>query len=320
VSKVHVARPLIAAAALLCAVLVPFAYPHAEYALDVLFLIFLYGAMSAAWNIIGGFAGQISFGHAAFLGVGAYATMILWSGGWSPWATVPIAGGLAAIYSIVVGVPSFRLRGPYFSIATIGIGEATRLVALNWSKLTGGASGLTMAAGPPPQVQYLSALALCAAAFGISWWIVRSRFGFALAAIKQDTDAAQTLGVDTTLFKTLALALSAALVGIAGSIYAMHYLYVSPDSVFGFSTAIALVIMPIIGGVGTVWGPLIGAIVYTFIREQFAVKLANADLLAFGLLLVAIVLFEPKGIVGAWESIVARRGIRKRAAGATAGG
>ena len=309
-----------AAAALLVAVAIPFAFPHAEYALDVLFLIFLYGAMSAAWNIVGGFAGQISFGHAAFLGVGAYATMILWGEGWSPWATLPIAAGLAALFSIMVGVPSFRLRGPYFSIATIGIGEATRLVALNWSKLTGGASGLTMAEGPSPQVQYLSALAICALAFGISWWIVRSRFGFALAAIKQDTDAAQTLGVDTTLYKTLALALSAALVGIAGSIYAMHYLFVSPDSVFGFSTAIALVIMPIIGGVGTVWGPLIGAVVYTFIREQFAVKLANADLLAFGLLLVAIVLFEPKGILGAWQSIMHRRAIRRRAASATARG
>jgi branched-chain amino acid transport system permease protein len=305
----------VAAVALLAAVAVPFVFPHAEYALDVLFLIFLYGAMSAAWNIVGGFAGQISFGHAAFLGVGAYATMILWGAGWSPWATLPVAAGLSALYSVVVGVPSFRLRGPYFSIATIGIGEATRLIALNWSKLTGGASGLTMAEGPTPQVQYLSALALCAAAFGICWWIVRSRFGFALAAIKQDTDAAQTLGVDTTLFKTLALALSAALVGVAGSIYAMHYLFVSPDSVFGFSTAIALVIMPIIGGIGTVWGPLVGAAIYTFIREEFAARLANADLLAFGLLLVAIVLFEPKGIVGAWTAIVARLHPRRTTTG-----
>jgi branched-chain amino acid transport system permease protein len=233
---------------------------------------------------------------------------------------LPVAAALAALYSVIIGVPSFRLRGPYFSIATIGIGEATRLIALNWSKLTGGASGLTGAAGPTPQVQYLAALTLCAAAFGISWWIVRSRFGFALASIKQDTDAAQTLGVDTTLYKTLALVLSAALVGLAGSIYAMHYLFVSPDSVFGFSTSIALVIMPIIGGVGTVWGPLIGAVVYTFVREQFAVKLPNADLLAFGLLLIAIVLFEPKGIVGAWDAFVRRTATRRRAASATVDG
>jgi branched-chain amino acid transport system permease protein len=320
VSKQTLVSQLIGAAVLLSAIILPFAAPHAEYALDVLFLIFLYGAMSSAWNIIGGFAGQISFGHAAFLGVGAYTTMILWGAGWSPWATLPIAGGLAALFSIIVGVPSFRLRGPYFSIATIGIGEATRLIALNWSKLTGGASGLTMAEGPSPEVQYLSALALCVAAFAVSWWIVRSRFGFALAAIKQDTDAAQTLGVPTTLVKTQALAISAALVGIAGSVYAMHYLYVSPDSVFGFSTAIALVIMPIIGGVGTVWGPLIGAVVYTFIREEFAARLASADLLAFGLLLIAIVLFEPKGIVGAWQALAKRRAAGRRAAGAHADG
>ena len=318
-SKAGLTGPLVAAAALIAAVAVPFVF-RSEYVLDVLFLIFLYGAMSAAWNIVGGFAGQISFGHAAFLGVGAYTTMILWGEGWSIWATLPIAAALAALFSIIVGVPSFRLRGPYFSIATIGIGEAMRLIALNWSKLTGGASGLTAGAGPTPQIQYLTALALCAVAFGVSWWIVRSRFGFALAAIKQDTDAAQTLGVDTTLYKTLALALSAMLVGVAGSIYAMHYLFISPDSVFGFSTAIALVIMPIIGGVGTVWGPLIGAVIYTFVREQFAVKLANADLLAFGLLLIAIVLFEPKGIVGAWESMMRRRAARKALVGAAASG
>ena len=300
------------AAALVAAVAVPFVAGQSEYVLDVLFLIFLYGAMATAWNLLGGFAGQVSFGHAAFLGIGAYTTAILTQIGVSLWLAVPAASLLAGLYSLVIGIPAFRLRGPYFSIATIGIGEATRLVALNWTSLTGGASGLTLSAAPPLTLQYFAALALCALTVALAAWIKRSRFGFALAAVRQDPDAAETLGVATTLVKTQALFLSACILGVAGSVYALHYLFISPDSVFGFSTSIGLVIMPIVGGLGTVTGPLIGAVVYTFIREQLAATLANADLLAFGLLLIAIVVFEPRGILGIVDRM--RRAARAKAA------
>ncbi|BDE04794.1 branched-chain amino acid ABC transporter permease [Vulcanimicrobium alpinum] len=300
------------AVALAAAVAVPFVAGQSEYVLDVLFLIFLYGAMATAWNLLGGFAGQVSFGHAAFLGIGAYTTAILTQIGVSLWLAVPAASLLAGLYSLVIGIPAFRLRGPYFSIATIGIGEATRLVALNWTSLTGGASGLTLSAAPPLTLQYFAALALCALTVALAAWIKRSRFGFALAAVRQDPDAAETLGVATTLVKTQALFLSACIIGVAGSVYALHYLFISPDSVFGFSTSIGLVIMPIVGGLGTVTGPLIGAVVYTFIREQLAATLANADLLAFGLLLIAIVVFEPRGILGIVDRV--RRAARAKAA------
>ncbi len=287
---------------------VPFVAPRSEYAIEVLFLIFLYGAMATAWNLLGGFAGQVSFGHAAFLGIGAYATTIMIANGVSLWVAVPVSALLAGLYSLVIGIPAFRLRGPYFSIATIGIGEATRLIALNWTSLTGGASGLTLAGAPPLVQQYFAALALLVAAVGLAAWIRSSRFGYALAAVRQDTDAAETLGVATTVTKTQALFLSACILGVAGSVYALHYLFISPDSVFGFSTSISLVIMPIIGGLGTVTGPLIGAVVYTFIREQFAATLANVDLLAFGVLLIAIVVFEPRGILGIADRV---RGMRR---------
>jgi branched-chain amino acid transport system permease protein len=299
-----VGKPLAYAAIALAALTaVPFVATGSEYTLDVLFLIFLYGAMATAWNLLGGFAGQVSFGHAAFLGIGAYATAILTGAGVSLWVAVPVSALLAGVYSLVIGIPAFRLRGPYFSIATIGIGEATRLIALNWTSLTGGASGLTLAGAPPLILQYYAALALLVASVGLAAWIRNSRFGYALAAVRQDTDAAETLGVATTLAKTQALFLSACILGVAGSVYALHYLFISPDSVFGFSTSIAFVIMPIIGGLGTVTGPLIGAVVYTFIREQLAATLANADLLAFGVLLIAIVVFEPRGILGIADRI-----------------
>src|SRR5665213_2997075 len=181
----------------------------------------------------------------------------------------------------------------------------------------GGASGLTLAGAPPMLQQYFAALALLVAAVGVAAWIRVSRFGYALAAVRQDPDAAETLGVATTVVKSQALFLSACILGVAGSIYALHYLFISPDSVFGFSTAVSFVIMPIIGGLGTVTGPLIGAVVYTFIREQLAATLANADLLAFGVLLIAIVVFEPRGILGIADRI---RALRKRPAVTVADG
>ena len=300
-------KGLLAGALLVAALAVPLVAPNAEYAIDVLFLIFLYGALSAGWNIIGGFAGQVSFGHAAFLGIGAYTTAILVQ------QNVPVAlafcasGLLAAVYSLLIGLPCFRLSGPYFSIATIGIGEATRLIALNWTSLTGGASGVTLPGAPPIVPQYYAALGLVVAATLITIWIQRSRLGYALAAVRADADAAQTLGVNTTIAKTQALFISALIVGCAGSIYALHYLFISPESVFGFSTSIALVIMPIIGGIGTVSGPLIGAVIYTFIREQLEANFQNLDLLAFGLLLIAIVLFEPRGLLGAYHRLTHRK-------------
>ena len=291
------------------ALAVPFVFPGAEYLREVLFLIFLYGAMATGWNILGGFTGQVSFGHAAFLGIGAYTTTILTDAGWSVWATLPVAGTLAAIFSLLIGPPAFRLRGPYFAIATIGIGEATRLIALNWSSLTGGASGLTLTGVASPLAQYYAALVLCAGAVAIASWIKRSRFGYALAAVRADPDAAETLGVNTTVAKTQALFISAFVLGSAGSVYAMHNLFISPDSTFGFSTSISFVIMPIIGGIGTIAGPLLGAAIFTGLREQLEANplLAqyNLDLLVFGVLLCAIVLFEPQGLLGMFDRLTA---------------
>ncbi|GAC1537554.1 MAG: branched-chain amino acid ABC transporter permease [Candidatus Velthaea sp.] len=301
------AKAVISALLLAAAIAVPFVAPGAEYVIDVLFLIFLYGAMSAGWNIIGGFAGQVSFGHAAFLGIGAYTTAILTQHGVPIALAFVVSGCLAALYSLLIGLPCFRLTGPYFSIATIGIGEATRLIALNWTSLTGGASGVTLPGAPPIVPQYFAALALLTIVTLVTIWIQRSRLGYALSAVRSDPDAAQTLGVNTTIAKTQALFISALILGCAGSIYALHYLFISPDSVFGFTTSIALVIMPIIGGIGTVTGPLIGAVIYTFIREQLEANFQNLDLLAFGLLLMAIVLFEPKGLLGAYNRLANRK-------------
>ena len=280
-----------------------------SYLLRLAFVTLLYVGLASAWNLIGGYAGQVSFGHAAFFGMGAYVTGLLWI----RWGVPPLLGAVASgtaagLYALVIG-PTLRLRGPYFSIATLGVGEATRLLALYWNDLTGGASGLSMPqseslSGTP---SYFVALVFAVVVVLVSAWVRSSRMGLALQAIRMDEDAAQTLGVDATRYKVLALLLSAFIVGVGGSLYTPFMLYIQPDLVFGFSISIAMVLMPIIGGVGTLWGPVFGAVVFVMIREQLEASFQGLHLLAYGLLVIVVILFEPAGISG-----LARRARRWR--------
>ena len=314
-----------------------------NYLQTLSFWTLLYISMSASWNILGGFAGQTSFGHSAFFGLGAYVTAILWLRGVPPLLTMPIAGLVATVYSVLIGYPTLRLRGPYFAIATIGVGEATRILMLNIDDLlkgsplsfllskagvfTGGASGLPLPT--PPNIRayalsfYYGILVLTVVVLFVTVWVRSSKFGLGLFSINMDPDAAETLGVNTARYKILALMLSAFLVGICGSVYAQYIFYIDPQTVFGFSTSISLVLMPTIGGIGTIWGPVLGAIVYTVIQDRLStarlmfagqtIDLVRFNLLLYGGLLVLIILFEPKGIVGLIERIArAIRGLVER--------
>ncbi|HEY7060436.1 MAG TPA: branched-chain amino acid ABC transporter permease [Chloroflexota bacterium] len=289
------------------------------YVVLVLMTTTIYVAMSIGWNIIGGFAGQVSFGHAAFYGIGAYTTTLLLlrlkdaTGLDVPPAvlmvlSLPLAGLLAAVFAVLIGIPTLRLRGPFFSIATIGVGEAVRLVALYAEPLTGGGFGLSLpiSFGELRLVSYYVAAVWMALSILGAWWVERSKFGLGLAAIRLDEDAAQTLGVDTPRYKVLALALSAFVVGVAGGIYATTQFYLAPDSVFAFSLSITMILMPIVGGVGTLWGPVLGAVVYVLLREQVIAYRPNDHLFIFGFLLIFIMLFEPGGIVGAARRVARR--------------
>ncbi len=319
-------RLWLALVALLVVASVPFtARPYQSLTLSTLLFI----TLSVAWNVIGGYAGQISFGHAAFFGLGAYTTAILAVGKLSGvqlpvLLTIPIAGIVAAVYAALIGYATLRLRGPYFSIATIGVGEATRLLMLNTPDLTGGASGLTL---PPPvnfqaygQQIYYVVLAWTVVMMLISLWIKNSRFGLGLLAVNMDTDAAETLGVDTARAKILAFMISAFLVGVSGSLYAQIIFFIDPNAVFGFNNSIAMVLMATIGGIGTLWGPVLGAIVYYVVDNRLStteldvlgqkIALTNFTLLLYGTLLIAIILAEPRGLVGIGERIF-RRFIRR---------
>lgn len=295
--------------ALLVAFLVgaPAAGLFSRYALSVLWYIGFFVTLASAWNILGGFAGQVSFGYSAFLGIGAYTTGLLWArAGWSPYLTIPVGVLVAMLFSVLIGLPTFRLRGPFFAIATIGIGEALRVLMLGM-EWTGGSSGLRMPSGGyDPLLYYYLALGLAMVTVASAYAIRFARFGLALRSIRQDEDAAEALGINTTWYKLVAHALSAGLVAIAGSLYTMQISYINPGAVFSFQMGLALVLMPTMGGIGTVVGPVLGGVMYGYVEKQLLGNSALRDwaLFIYGGLLILIMLFEPGGLLGAWRRVV----------------
>ena len=260
--------------------------------------------LASAWNILGGFAGQVSLGYSAFLGIGAYTTVLLALRGVDPFLSLPLGAVIAAAFSVVIGLPAFRLRGPYFTIATIGVAEAIRVCASS-VQFTGGSSGLRMPAGSFDfNKNYFAMIVLAIVTVAVAAYVKRSAFGRALAAIKQDIDAAEAVGVHSTRFKLAAHAISAALVALAGSLYAINFQYIAPSSVFDFRLSLSIVLMPIIGGVGTVAGPIFGALIFSTLQIKLLSMPALRDsfLFIYGGLLIVVMLFEPQGLVG-----VARR-------------
>ena len=302
--------------------LVPFLAPGNITLLNLGFLTFLYVAQGVAWNILGGFAGYVSFGYAAFYGLGAYTTALLWLAGWPPLLTYPAAGLAAAAFSLIVGVPTLRLTGPYFSIATIGVGEAMRILMLNLDRITGGASGLNLPTAVPSKAWfYLWALVIAAAAFAVAAVVRGSPFGLGLQALRMDLEAAEGLGVRTALFKNLAHTLSAFIVGACGGLYATYLQFVHPDTVFSFTQSISLVLITLIGGIGTLWGPVLGAAVFYAVQDYLQTSYPTFHLLVYGVLLILILLFEPRGLVGLagrlWRPLAAA--VSRGQAGAGAG-
>jgi branched-chain amino acid transport system permease protein len=253
-------------------------------------------------------AGQVSFGFAVFYGLGAYTTGLLMHAGLNPYLSFVAGGVVAAVASVLIGLPTFRLRGPYFVIATIGVTEAVRVV-MNNIDITGGSSGYRILEEKPfnPLEHYYTAITAVALAVAISIVIARSRFGLALRAIKQDEDAAADLGVNPYFTKLKVHAIAAALVGIAGGIYARRAAFFYPGDVFAFQTSISILLMPVIGGIGTVWGAVLGGSIFGIVEEELVVNFPNFHLLLYGSLLILIILFEPDGLMGLLRRVFRRR-------------
>jgi branched-chain amino acid transport system permease protein len=282
----------------LALLLLPLSDPSAN-TVRLLFTTAVWIIAGIAWNLVGGLAGQVSFGFAVFYGLGAYVTALMINGGRSPYFAFLGGIAIAVLASFFVGMPTFRLRGPYFAIATIGVGEATRVI-MNNLDITGGASGYRILEKRAfSQIEhYYCAIVLMAVALAISSLIVHSKFGLALRAIKQDEDAAAALGVNPYLSKLWIHAVAAGMTGLAGGLYARYHAFIYPGDVFAFQTSIYILLIPVIGGIGTVWGPVLGGIIFGIVEEELVVHFPNIHLLLYGSVLILIVLLEPDGLIG----------------------
>ena len=273
-------------------------------------VVLLYAMLAQAWNILGGYTGQVSLGHVVFFGIGAYtSTLLHLKLGLTPWIGM-IAGGVAAtLVSQVIGYPSFRLKGHYFVIATIVLAEIVHVLFRNWD-WAGGALGLSIPPRPESFANfqffttklpyYYISLALLAIVLATTAYLERSKAGYYFRAIKEDPDAARGLGVKLNNHKMLAMAISAFFTGVGGAFYAQFVLYIDPDNVFGFKVSVLIMLVAVVGGIGTLWGPVLGAFILIPLSEFTRVLLGGAgralDLLVYGILIMLVAVFEPRGL------------------------
>lgn len=309
-----VPRATAGALAAVCAVLAALpALDLSNYSHNLLTQSYILIAGALAWNWMGGFVGQVSFGHAAVFGVGAFVAGRLVLDLHLPWPVCWLGGAVVAGIFALGAHPLLRLRGPYFSIATIGVGEASRVVFTYWEKFTGGASGLSLPIDATFKYQlYWWALALAAAVAAASVVIRRSSFGLRLLAIKADVDAAADVGISATLYQDLTFVLSGAVVGLCGAIGASYYSFIEPSDTFGFERSIGFVLMAVIGGVGTALGPVLGAVVFVLVQTYLLASYPELHLGLYGVLLIAIILFEPLGLTGLGRRVARRIAGRAR--------
>ena len=282
------------------------------YFLEILISVMLFGYLGAAWNILGGYAGQFSFGHAAYFGIGAYTSTLLFLRlGVSPWFGM-IAGGLmAAAFGLAAGYLSFRygLRGPYFSLVTLAFAEMLRVVAVN-TKAVGSSLGLVIPSreampayfvfgGKLPYYYVILAMAL--AALWVTRRIERSKLGYSLLAIRENEEAAEAAGVDALGMKLRAMAISSFMTALGGTFYAQYFAYIDPSITFGPAVSIQGLLQAIVGGAGTVLGPVLGAFVLTPISELSRAAMrgrAGVDVMVYGLVLILVISFLPQGLMG----------------------
>jgi branched-chain amino acid transport system permease protein len=318
----------VAAAACLALLAYPLVFTG-PFPLHVMIMTFLFAILGVAWNLMGGYAGMFSFGQAAFFGIGAYtSSYLLVSHGVSPWLGLVAGGILSAVTAAAIGWPCSNLRGHYFAIASIAFAEIVRIHFNNW-KIIGAAEGLTIPmqhrgladfqfhGGKAPY--YYIGLAFLGAALLVSRWVARSRTGFYLRAIKESHELAMVLGISFVRYRLWAIMLSAFLSAAAGTLYAQYILYLDPESVLILSISVQVVLVSMLGGAGTVLGPVIGAAILIPLSEITRVKLGHrgtgVDMMVYGALIWLISIYQPKGVWGWLSSLGSRRAAPLPAAG-----
>jgi branched-chain amino acid transport system permease protein len=321
-------------------------FVESTYLLHMMILIFISVITGSSWNILGGYTGQYSVGHAAYFGVGAYTTMILLQFRQvPPWYGVWAAAAAALIIGLIIGSICFRLRGPYFVLASIAVAEIVRVSALNLKNVTNGAEGILITEIPPWTIGgvlitdwqskvpfYFVGLIFALAVILVSWLVRRSKLGYYFQAVREDQDAAHSLGISMTVYKNAALSLSAIFTALAGSLYGIYVGFIDPSTVLGLDLSVQIVMLCIIGGIGTIFGPVVGALVLVPLSEalrsnvisegliKFGVmrkdspagaflteNLGHAHVLIYGILVVIVILFMPEGILGFARRLTTRK-------------
>jgi len=294
--------------------------------LNLAILVLMAAQLGVAWNLLGGYAGQVSLGHAAFYGLGAYtSTMLLLNFGINPWLGMLLGGVVAALLSLGFGWSCFRLKGHYFAMATIAVAEIVQIVFTNWD-YAGSAVGLTI-----PMMQrgwgamvfadkapyYWLALGLLVLTLLATWAVERSHIGYYLRAIKDEPDAARSIGINIARYKQIALSLSAFFTALGGSLYAQKELYIDPNSVLSTALSIKMALVSILGGVGTLFGPVIGSVVLTTIEELtrsfFGGGGRGTDTIIYAALIIGIAVFYPSGVIGWFREWQQRRKTKRSA-------
>ncbi|MET0849841.1 MAG: branched-chain amino acid ABC transporter permease [Candidatus Rokuibacteriota bacterium] len=280
------------------------AYPlvASGYGVRVTLQLFMWIALAQSWNLMSGLTGYVSFGHVAFFGTGSYACAILIADlGW-PWPLAALMGGVvAAILALVIGWPCLRLKGPYFAIAMLGLNEVLRVAASYFEGLTGGGLGLSLPTLDASVAIYYVMGLVAVAVTALTWLIVTSRFGLRLMTIREDEIAAEAMGIDTFRYKLYAFLLSAVGPGIVGGLAARDQGYIEPISVFPLVMTITMIVMALFGGKGTIWGPVLGAVVLFTFQELVWAHFIYAHQVLLGAIIVAVVLVMPRGVLGALQ-------------------
>jgi branched-chain amino acid transport system permease protein len=322
-------------AALVVLAIVLLALPQvvkSSFAVEIFVRILLFSFIGVAWNLMGGYAKQLSLGHAAFFGLGAYTSTIMQVDfGISPWIGMIAGGVVAAIASLPIGWLCFRLRGPYFTIATIATAQALMLIFLKFRDLAWGAEGTTIPnlGSAPLMLQfetkasyYYVVLGLLALGLSITWKIEKSWMGYYLVAIGEDEDAAQAIGVNAPKVKRDIYMISAFLTALAGTFYTQYIYFIDPATAFSFNISIEAALVSIVGGIGTLWGPVIGTVLLettsALLQSWLGSSTGGIQLTVYSLILMAIILWRPTGLMGWINEAMQRHRDRRPAAPRTA--
>ena len=278
------------------------------YILHILILVYMYISLSASWNMFSGLSGYFNFGHAVYWGIGSYVFAVTGLAGLPTYLAILLSGVVSSFFAICIGYPVLRLRGPYFAVTTLAVMSVVQIFVMFFADVTGGSRGLTLekliiGIGYHKEYYYYYFLILALFAVLLAYKFKKSKLGFGLMIIKEDEDAAESLGINTTLYKLIGYSVSSFLPGITGALYAYLMLYIDPVMMFNVTESVKVILMVILGGVGTITGPILGATVMSVVDSFLRAYFPFWHMFMYSFLLLVLILYIPRGLQSVIEKI-----------------